>query len=150
MRYSRVLQVFLCFRYELERFSVGISPVVPLDVEEQKKPLGPGYKSHTNNMIIAGTKSNCRLSGASKAKLSSYLKKMLRYRSYGFERYGQEAQGGYHNWGHMLIGNDCTTDKRYGQVLRLEQAAAREPLFYRWHSHLENLMQEYRDQRSRK
>ena len=149
MRYSRVLQVFLCFRYELERFSVGISPVVPLDVEEQRKPLGPGYKSLTTRMDIAGRKSNCRLSGASKAGLSFELKDLLGYKSFGFEKYGYVAEY-YHNTGHRYIDDDCTMDIKRTTAMMSSATAARDPIFYRWHSYLENLMQEYRDQRSRK
>ena len=70
-------------------------------------------------------------------------------RSVGFEKYGEEVCHPYHNLGHNMISRDCKNGPWDG-VLSSSTMAARDPIFWRWHSHLENLIQEYRDKRSRK
>ena len=142
---------FFFSRYELERFSVDISPVVSLGAEEQEKPLGPAYKAGEYELEIAGRKPNCQFNSKTKNVLSnklSELKKMLR--SAEFEDYGKKANY-YHGAGHNEIARECMdTDRDWTPVMFVSRMSARDPIFYRWHSHLEDLMQDFRDKRSQK
>ena len=70
-----------------------------------------------------------------------------------------EAMGTYHNTGHLLVGFHCTTNPdtvpdpgRPGRLIYLNPTlmgmdvmSARDPIFYRWHGHLEELVQQFRD-----
>ena len=58
--------------------------------------------------------------------------------------------GVYHNTGHMLVGTHCRSkpDADIGESIGpmgLDVMSARDPIFYRWHGHLEDLNQQYRD-----
>ena len=58
--------------------------------------------------------------------------------------------GIYHNTGHMLVGLHCRSkpdeDPRNSTgPMGFDVMSARDPIFYRWHGHLEDLNQQYRD-----
>ena len=58
--------------------------------------------------------------------------------------------GVYHNTGHMLVGSHCRSkpdaDPRESiGPMGLDVMSARDPIFYRWHGHLEELVQQFRD-----
>ena len=58
--------------------------------------------------------------------------------------------GIYHNTGHMLVGLHCRSkpdeDPRNSTgPMGFDVMSARDPIFYRWHGHLEDLNQQFRD-----
>merc|ERR1719244_440154 len=63
------------------------------------------------------------------------------------EQFGKAVSTGYHNEGHIILGEDCD---RHGEgVMGYTSVAARDPIFYRWHGHLEELMQQFRDKQEK-
>merc|ERR1712142_696984 len=67
-------------------------------------------------------------------------------RGASFEAFGRSLNR-FHGSGHVIIGNRCPTSFRGEGVMRHTETSARDPIFYRWHTFLENLVQEYRDTR---
>ena len=61
-----------------------------------------------------------------------------------YEQFSKELNE-FHGPGHLRIGIDCALVRgRRGTMFHTE-TSARDPIFYRWHSFLENIMQDYRD-----
>ena len=57
------------------------------------------------------------------------------------------AKGGialFHSGGHLFIGEDCGEGGLNGTMWSLD-TSARDPIFYRLHSFLEDIIQEFRD-----
>ena len=63
-----------------------------------------------------------------------------------FEAYGEDAKR-MHGGGHGMIGNGCIDDHNHGKApaMRTYYASARDPIFYRWHTFLEDLIQDWRN-----
>ena len=52
----------------------------------------------------------------------------------------------YHGLGHLLIGEHCSPEGEEGNgPMGYDMVSARDPIFYRWHGHLEQLLQQFRD-----
>jgi hypothetical protein len=49
-----------------------------------------------------------------------------------------------HGNGHLRIGEDCTESGKNGPMT-FSMVSARDPIFFRWHLHIENLAQRWRD-----
>ena len=71
------------------------------------------------------------------------LEKMSDLSSYS--EFGNYIQGYYHALGHNEIGQACSTQRPHDGVMTFSIASARDPIFYRWHLHLEDLMRAHRD-----
>ena len=65
------------------------------------------------------------------------------------EEFAILLSGQYHMMGHLMVGDNCVRNGPEGPEGRsgmtFDAVSARDPIFYRWHGHLENLMQQFRD-----
>lgn len=65
-----------------------------------------------------------------------------------YEKFLRYVEGYYHNFGHMMIARDCITPdagSAQNAVMSYSEVSARDPIFFKWHGHLENFLQIYRD-----
>jgi len=142
-------------RYELERHSVGVDPVVPLTVEHLKKPLGPQYRAgkYTIPRIATGRKKDCRLiSGRSRTfigELESFVKDFKNGRSTTESNKFGSSLNDLHGSGHMNIAEDCKAGREADSVMAASPFSARDPIFWRWHTYLEDIMNEFRNKKNR-
>ena len=78
----------------------------------------------------------------------SYIKNVQHYEK-NSESFMKTLNEVYHPRGHGMIGKFCKssneTGEEYGCPMHYSELAARDPIFYQWHSHLEDLVQEYKD-----
>ena len=78
----------------------------------------------------------------------SYMQNVLHYEK-NSEKYLKTLNEVYHPRGHGLIGKFCKssneTGEEYGCPMHYSELAARDPVFYQWHGHLEDLVQQYRE-----
>ena len=63
-----------------------------------------------------------------------------------FEEFGKYLDEQYHSCGHNIIAEACRADpkKEYG-IMSYSEVSARDPIFYRWHSHIEDIAQQFRN-----
>ena len=61
-----------------------------------------------------------------------------------YETFSQYLEKHYHSVGHSIIATDCKSSGIEG-VMSYSEASARDPIFYRWHNHLEDILQKFRD-----
>ena len=135
--------------------------VVPLDPTEFQKPLGPGYKGgwyawrslgdRKDDCIIES--SNTSYSRILKERYAEVLSEISRDQSY--EEFCQFFEESYHSKGHIIVAKACSTTfsppessdgKPYGMGgMAFSEVSARDPIFYQWHSHVEDMVQAYRD-----
>ena len=157
-----------CCRAALERKVLGLPDIIPLDPEKMKEGnLGRGYVSEVKE--YASRIENCDLttttceefdsSSCTKKYISGeeWIKgKMVRVRDFivktslprdTFERYGRYLDRSYHGSGHMRIAYACSSKKsdKVGNIMQSADASGRDPLFYGWHQHIEDLFQLYKD-----
>ena len=66
-----------------------------------------------------------------------------------YETFCEFLEKKYHSKGHMVIAKACSplykTPDRILGIMAYSEVSARDPIFYRWHRHVEDLVQEYRD-----
>ena len=54
--------------------------------------------------------------------------------------------GNYHPTGHLLVGHNCKLNPpEHESLMAFDVMSARDTIFYRWHGHLEDLNQQFRD-----
>ena len=146
---------------------LGLPDFVSLDPEKLGKSLGRGYVSEVEgfasriancDLSTATCKegfpqsSTCRPSGRTWLRYMKGTHKGLmdrRLHSASFEQFGKSVEGDYHNTGHMRIALACSSQKRRGthSVMSAAAASGRDPIFYSWHQHIEDLFQLYKDTR---
>lgn len=67
----------------------------------------------------------------------------------GYEEFLSFLEKKYHGKGHDFIAEACSPifkPKWNGMgVMAYSDVSARDPIFYRWHTHIEDLIQEFRD-----
>ena len=65
----------------------------------------------------------------------------------GFEQFGGSLAVGYHGFGHNRIGAVCSSKRHEGIIGAMlpSETSARDPIFYRWHLHIEELFEMYKD-----
>ena len=67
-----------------------------------------------------------------------------------FEEFGQLLEKEYHTSGHTYIAKACSTiydvanDTGMG-VMSYSEVSGRDPIFYRWHSHIERIVHQFRE-----
>merc|ERR1712142_399242 len=151
-RYSRTFELFfhahqqMVRRYLLERFIAGLPSVVRLVPSEFTKPLGPGYRRGWYSSKHMGDRTTDCLVESNKLKsLSDKYEKVKREMSkkQPYEAFCKFLENTYHATGHNLIAKDCSQQKP--GPMAFSEVSARDPIFYRWHCHLEDIVQEYRD-----
>ena len=159
------------FRAAIERRVLNLPDIEPLDLEKLGKPLGPGYDNEMPDQHaqphpdfnLFGRKKDCDLSKDQcqgdevcpyKCNTSGqeWLAKMKKdYQSISesmlkddYETFGRVLEGvGYHGGVHDRVGSVCSP--KGCSFLAPSEASARDPLFYRWHLHIEELFEKYKD-----
>ena len=159
------------FRAAIERRVLNLPDIEPLDIEKLGKPLGPGYDNEMEDQNaqpdpdykLFGRKEDCDLSKDQcqgdevcpyKCNTSGqeWLAKMKKdYQSISesmlkddYETFGRVLEGvGYHGGVHDRVGSVCSP--KGCSFLAPSEASARDPLFYRWHLHIEELFEKYKD-----
>ena len=131
--------------------TAGVAPVVPLTLSDLRRPLGPGYTVGFYGWEnLAGRIDDCRLRWWGVNDLERrYNDIQRRMERESFERIGDPLDW-FHGIGHVNIGRECSTSYPDEGVMRHSEVSARDPIFYRWHTYLENIVQEFRDTRYKK
>ena len=145
----------------IEREVLGSPPVVPLDPSEFRKPLGPGYQAGWYAWEnLGGRIDNCEVA---QSKFNKSNVDMLEQRfeevqaqlsrSGTIEEFGKFLDEEYHTKGHNTVGDACSptyapvnstwSTGRGGMVY--SEVSARDPIFYRWHAHIEDIIQQFKD-----
>ena len=98
----------------------GIPKVVPIEYNDFKKSLGPGYeKGWYTPSYFGGRKSNCRIN--IKNKKMKKFKKTQRQIMIAIRKkkrvdrdkdLGKKFENGYHGAGHNLIAKNCYTSEK--------------------------------------
>ena len=154
---------------------MNLPDIEPLDFEKLGKPLGPGYDNfmkdpHPTNPAeewdLYGRKNDCNLlrdtcqikescekSGQEwmndmKGLHDQVIRSMES--NDGYEKFGHVVDGSYHGAVHMRIGGVCSSKPKGCSFLFPHQASARDPIFYRWHLHLEELFDKYKERHNMK
>ena len=143
------------FRYAVERFLLDLRPVVPLDPTEFAKSLGPEYKTGWYAVPeVGGRMENCIVANYNatfivKMKKVHEAVKIQTKQKIDYEEFLSFLHNKYHWQGHKFIAQACSPifdAPWYGWgVMALSDVSARDPIFYRWHTHIEDLIQEFRD-----
>ena len=133
-------------RAAIERVIQGVSPNIPLDPSEFRKPLGPGYRAGWYAWAsLDGRNDNCEVEASKvdimERRYASVQEQIARISSY--EEFAKYLESNYHGSGHLDIAASCS-DSGDG-VMAHSSVSARDPIFYRWHGHLEDIMQQFRD-----
>ena len=129
----------------------GLPPVEPLGPSAwRRESLGPGYKSGYYGRYwgrLVARKENCRLPRESVEELDGFYHEVERalQGERSVEGFGQRLSGNYHNQGHNLIGKQCSAARNAYNAMCCSEMSARDPLFWRWHDHIEELMQEFKN-----
>ena len=137
-------------RYSIERYVSGIEPVVPLDPSEFRKSLGPAYrKGWYLPKGLGERKANCKVGRSNMNIISTLYKKVKQKikRKQSTEDFYKYLETKYHADGHMIVARACSTKRDELSQMAYSEVSARDPIFYRWHKHLEVVAQEYRNKR---
>ena len=136
----------------IERQVLGIKPLVPL--VDFRRSLGPGYKAGWYaKKGLGGRIENCNVMDYN----ASYVNKIERKyaevqkemkKSKTIEDVGRLLERGYHARGHNYISMACSSiydpvAKKGWGVMAYSEVSARDPIFYRWHTHIEDVMVSY-------
>ena len=143
-------------RYTVERFVTGLKPVVPLNPSELRKPLGPGYRRGWYAWQSLGDrKGDCDVGSvnSSMIEVMNTIYDEIRAeitRKQTFEEFCKFLEAKYHNTGHMVVSKACSstfnpTNNNGMGPMAFSEVSARDPIFWRWHGHIEETMQTFRD-----
>ena len=149
-------------RYAIERKVLEIPDIVALDIDLLHKSLGPGYEAGWWSWDgLGGRKDDCDFTkvckkrGCFKHKYGeSHTRKHYENvlssmeTSNSIEEFGTVVNQVYHGHGHIKIGFFCR--KGGNGVMSFSEVSARDPIFYRWHQHIEDLIQQFKDKRLQK
>ena len=159
-----------CFRAALERKVLELPDFEPLDPERMGQSLGPTYEieiireqgivslvgrkqgcdlSRENCRVFADDFEVCRSSGDTwvSAMTERHQNLLSRMSSEDYETFGTNLEWPYHALGHTRIGFVCSPRKHEGipGVMLSPDSSARDPIFYSWHLHIEELFEKYKD-----
>ena len=134
-----------------------IERVVPLDPTELEKSLGPGYRKGWYGWAGLGErKSDCLIeryrTDMMKNLYEDIKRKLLETENY--EEFCSYLELLYHNEAHTIIASSCSpmfdpqkSNFEGNGPMAYSECSARDPVFWRWHGHIENIVQEYRDKK---
>ena len=159
-----------CFRAALERKVLELPDFEPLDPERMGQSLGSAYEneiireqgivwlvgrkqdcdlSRENCRVFADDFEVCRSSGDTwvSAMTERHQNLLSRMSSEDYETFGTNLEWPYHALGHTRIGFVCSPRKHEGipGVMLSPDSSARDPIFYSWHLHIEELFEKYKD-----
>ena len=136
------------FRYAIERYLAGVKDIVPLDPTEFAKGLGPGYRRGWYAWKNLGERvDNCEIKKINKSHLDDIqenywkINEMLNLTSY--ELFCNYLESDYHTKGHNTISELCSPGSKIGHMA-FSEVSARDPIFYRWHTHLEEINKKFK------
>jgi len=136
-------------RYGVERRVARMPDVQSLDARRRERPFSSRYffsfatdpqgrlRGYARNRDV------CRIQSRNRRDLRNIERSCDRSigTSMGFFAFTCEN---YHNSGHGVISNDCAeTWPGRGGVMRSPTVSARDPLFYRWHQHIDDKYSRY-------
>ena len=116
--------------------------MVPLNFKILQTGLGPGYQVGFYGWSgLEGRIKNCKITDLENLqhKYSTFMSPM----NEPFEEFS-EAFDEFHGEGHVSIATACSPLNGEGGMWYTE-VSARDPIFYRWHQYLENIIQDYRN-----
>ena len=67
-------------------------------------------------------------------------------KSHDYESAAKAMTQVFHNEGHTIVAENCKTSRK-SNGMAFSHVSARDPIFYRWHGHCEDLLQQYRDRK---
>ena len=158
-------------RYAIERELLKVEEIKPLDVDNFVQSLGPGYaKPKYLQPNIGGRIPGCIPSKDITIKIGLKkditikigLKNMTKWKkevldginknqTLGRGALGSLFEGHYHGLGHIIIARNCHTSNSTSNgagVMAYHHASARDPIFYRWHKHIDDIVQIYYDRQA--
>jgi len=162
-RFPRTFELFfyahqqMVRRYAVERFLSGIPSVVKLTPDEFEKSLGPAYRKGWYGWSTLGDRvGDCNLGEVNKTAVEGIRSRYNRVKSEigrkpkpSYEEFCHFVEKKYHATGHLVISKDCSSKfeapRRGKGPMAHSEVSARDPVFYRWHGHLEDLIQQFRD-----
>jgi len=132
---------YLLNRYMVERKIAGLRMPTPLDRSNRKKEFSSRYSIRQENdpkntlgSRYASNKDKCQLRKTSRAKLNKLEDDCeASMNSRNMAKFFDKCNN-YHNIGHRVIGGNCAGKKA---IMRDSETAARDPVFYRWHSEID-------------
>ena len=151
------------FRYAIERKLLDIEDIKPLDLDGFSNSLGPGYaKPKYMPEDVGGRRRNCIPSQTDNGP-DELMKDMSKWKRYITKRINRNKrldkgklarifEDEYHGYGHVIIAENCDTIKSNpdsGGIMLYHQGSARDPVFYRWHQHIDDIAQIYYDRKRR-
>ena len=164
-KYTRVFELFfythqqMMRRYMVEREVLGMKPVVPLNPPQFRRPLGPGYRAGWYAWEgLGGRTDNCEVAAFNESFVAVIDQKFAEVqaqvsKSLQFEEFANFLEKRYHSRGHNIIAMACSSiydpveDTGVG-VMSFSEASARDPIFYRWHLHIDNIVQQFKDKKT--
>ena len=128
----------LVHRAVIERRLVGLPDLVPLDIQNFRLSLGPGYDTgYFAWPGLVDRQDDCIVKEEDLAEQTQRLQELTRNPGVSMEAFRHKLDG-YHSGGHTAVG-DC--NKRLGiGPMTYSECSARDPTFWRLHKHLEELV----------
>ena len=132
-----------------------MNPVEPLNHFDFRRSLGPGYKQGWYTNEFGGRVDNCWISDAGNRRRNMterYLNLMRHLRNgRSLESLHGSFEVSYHNSGHLSIAYNCNSapNRPLGGVMAAATVSARDPIFYRWHLHIDQVAQQFYDRMPR-
>ena len=152
-------------RSNIELATNGLPEIVPLSIGEWEKSLGPGIKVGWYAWKdLGGRIDNCNIKEINNTALEDFTEnfynKMMNILAKETDENAiadaivDRATGkSYHSRGHALISGLCHDNKDCGKgrrcmgLMEASEASARDPVFFRWHGHLEDILQKFRNEK---
>ena len=129
--------------------------MVPLDPSELQKSLGPGYRKGWYGWGSLGErKGDCVVGNRNRTYILAVSAMYERVkaelvRKQTLEEFYTFLEKKYHNMGHMVIARGCSPKfeppSRFMGAMAFSEVSARDPIFWRWHGHIEDTAQAFRD-----
>ena len=142
----------------MERSDLGMDKIEPLGPKEFRGPLGPGYdvgwfQFDFETPYLVNRTDQCKVKPATLTELDQKyaIVKGAMKTSRTYEEFCRVMSEEYHSLGHTGIGEDCHPDPSSANaanqcgVMCYSACSARDPILYRWHKHLEEITQKWRD-----
>ena len=125
---------------------MGLNPIADLPSNWYSRSLGPGYRRGWYAWANLGNRQDgCRLSSENSESLSRLHRNIIESLNNrpGLESFGDDLNDNYHGDGHVAISEDCSSLNGDG-AMGYSATAARDPIFWAWHKHLDGIYQQHK------
>jgi len=137
----------LLLRYQIERYVLGLPELVPMDANARGASFSSFYslENHDNwaNQFTS-SKETCLINENIRSEMDRFhadLQSFAGSEPKSLEDYVEQLQNGYHNVGHVKLSEACSGNgQAKSHILYTSTASARDPVFYRWHLEVENII----------